>query len=539
MHIPDGYLSPQTCAVLYGAAAPFWVVGARRVRKVVTTRFVPLLALGAAYCFLVMMFNVPVPDGTTAHAVGGVLVAVLLGPWAAVIAVSVALAIQALFFGDGGVLAFGANCFNLAVVMSFAGYGVYRMVLVPGAVDRAEAGDRRWCRRVRRYQPRRALCRGRVRSAARALLEDHLERWSGAVVRAVPPLPDDSDDGGRAPSRRRGRRVRADRGRDHVPPAGQPADPADQSPRSAGAPRRAGRRGTQPGLRGILVGVGATGRAGPARSPGHGRRVRRRSPRRPRSGAVRAHRGANRAAAVRRLLVGTRSCPATTSSTARIPPSATTRPRSSARSSSPAWCSPGSVSRRGAGAAPPVATSNAVTASRGRGLAYECSDRTTTRLAPDWLLRGEVGLCPCGCIGKRRKGGFVAKTLRGLSGLVRRAMFSDDAAARPRSAAATRRAGQGRDPSRSRDRRRVPAVDPRARGAVRRSGRGRRGRAGSRFGSSPGPGLALRADLHRDRRAPRDGERDHDRAPSSCRSAIGSADPSASPRKDSSRPVSS
>ena len=94
----------------------------------VKTRFVPLLAVGAAYCFVVMMFNVPVPDGTTAHAVGGVLVAVLLGPWAAVIAVSVALAIQALFFGDGGVLAFGANCFNMAVVMSFAGYGVYRMI---------------------------------------------------------------------------------------------------------------------------------------------------------------------------------------------------------------------------------------------------------------------------------------------------------------------------------------------------------------------------------------------------------------------------
>jgi cobalt/nickel transport system permease protein len=128
VHIPDGYLSPQTCAVMYGAAAPFWVVGARRVRKVVKTRFVPLLALGAAYCFLVMMFNVPVPDGTTAHAVGAVLIAVLLGPWAAVIAVSVALAIQALFFGDGGVLAFGANCFNMAMVMPFVGYAVYRLL---------------------------------------------------------------------------------------------------------------------------------------------------------------------------------------------------------------------------------------------------------------------------------------------------------------------------------------------------------------------------------------------------------------------------
>jgi cobalt/nickel transport system permease protein len=74
------------------------------------------------------MFNVPIPDGTTAHAVGGVLVAVLLGPWAAVIAVTVALAIQALFFGDGGVLSLGANCLNMAVVMPFVGYGVYRVL---------------------------------------------------------------------------------------------------------------------------------------------------------------------------------------------------------------------------------------------------------------------------------------------------------------------------------------------------------------------------------------------------------------------------
>ena len=89
-------------------------------------RYVPLLAIGAAYCFLVMMFNIPIPDGTTAHAVGAVLIAVLLGPWAAVIAVSIALLIQALFFGDGGVLAYGANVVNMAVIMPFVGYGVYR-----------------------------------------------------------------------------------------------------------------------------------------------------------------------------------------------------------------------------------------------------------------------------------------------------------------------------------------------------------------------------------------------------------------------------
>src|SRR3954454_17620487 len=125
MHIPDGYLSPQTCGALYAASAPVWVTAGRRVKKVVKSRYVPLVAIGAAYCFLVMMFNVPIPDGTTAHAVGGVLVAVLLGPWAAVVAVSVALAIQALFFGDGGVLAFGANAFNMAFVMPMVGYGVY------------------------------------------------------------------------------------------------------------------------------------------------------------------------------------------------------------------------------------------------------------------------------------------------------------------------------------------------------------------------------------------------------------------------------
>jgi cobalt/nickel transport system permease protein len=128
MHIPDGYLSPATCAALYGASVPVWVVAGRRVRNVVKNRYVPLVAIGAAYCVLVMMFNIPVPDGTTAHAVGAVLIAVLLGPWAAVVAVSIALLIQALFFGDGGVLAYGANAFNMAFLMPVVGYAVYRLL---------------------------------------------------------------------------------------------------------------------------------------------------------------------------------------------------------------------------------------------------------------------------------------------------------------------------------------------------------------------------------------------------------------------------
>ncbi|GAA1812207.1 cobalt transporter CbiM [Planosporangium flavigriseum] len=128
MHIPDGYLSPQTCAAAFVVAVPTWAVAANRVTRVVKTRNVPTLAVFAALSFLVMMFNIPIPDGTTAHAVGAVIIAIALGPWAAVIAVSVALLFQALLFGDGGVLAFGANALNLAILMPFIGYGVYRLI---------------------------------------------------------------------------------------------------------------------------------------------------------------------------------------------------------------------------------------------------------------------------------------------------------------------------------------------------------------------------------------------------------------------------
>lgn len=128
MHIPDGYLSPQTCAAGLVVAVPVLAVASTKVRDRVKTRNVPTLAVLAAVCFLVMMFNVPIPDGTTAHAVGGALVAILLGPWAAVIAVSVALAFQALLFGDGGVLSFGVNVFNMAIVLPFVSYGLYRLI---------------------------------------------------------------------------------------------------------------------------------------------------------------------------------------------------------------------------------------------------------------------------------------------------------------------------------------------------------------------------------------------------------------------------
>jgi len=129
VHIPDGYLGPLTAGVLYVVMIPIWYKAAKMVKERMGPRQAPLLAMLAAVSFLVMMFNWPVPDGTTAHMVGGTLIAVLLGPWAAVIAVSVALVIQAFFFGDGGITALGANCFNMAFVLPFVGYYTYRAVL--------------------------------------------------------------------------------------------------------------------------------------------------------------------------------------------------------------------------------------------------------------------------------------------------------------------------------------------------------------------------------------------------------------------------
>jgi cobalt/nickel transport system permease protein len=128
MHIPDGYLGPATCGVFYAVMLPIWTAASNIVKKTLKARQVPMLAIGAAFSFVIMMFNVPIPGGTTGHAVGGVLVAILLGPWAACIAITVALVIQALLFGDGGITALGANCFNMAFVLPFAGYYIYKAI---------------------------------------------------------------------------------------------------------------------------------------------------------------------------------------------------------------------------------------------------------------------------------------------------------------------------------------------------------------------------------------------------------------------------
>ena len=128
MHIPDNYLSPQTCAVMGAAMVPVWTKCVKKVKEEIPRVKIPMIGVGAAFSFLLMMFNVPLPGGTTGHAVGGTLLAILLGPYATCIGVTVALFIQAFIFGDGGILAFGANCFNMAFVLPFVGYSIYKWI---------------------------------------------------------------------------------------------------------------------------------------------------------------------------------------------------------------------------------------------------------------------------------------------------------------------------------------------------------------------------------------------------------------------------
>lgn len=128
MHIPDGYLGPATYGTLFGITAPFWAYSSWKLNRTLKARQAPYLALGAAFSFVIMLFNIPVLGGTTGHAAGTALLAILLGPWAAIIAVSVALIIQALLFGDGGITALGANCFNMAVAGGLTGWAVYRVI---------------------------------------------------------------------------------------------------------------------------------------------------------------------------------------------------------------------------------------------------------------------------------------------------------------------------------------------------------------------------------------------------------------------------
>ena len=125
MHIPDGFLSTTTSVVTWAASAGGIGYAARRVNKELEDRQVPLIGVTAAFIFAAQMLNFTVAGGTSGHLLGGALAAILVGPWAGVLVLTSVLSLQALLFQDGGLLALGANVFNMAIVGVLLGWAVY------------------------------------------------------------------------------------------------------------------------------------------------------------------------------------------------------------------------------------------------------------------------------------------------------------------------------------------------------------------------------------------------------------------------------
>lgn len=129
MHIPDGFISPSTSIAMLAITAPLWWYGFKKVKQNIDSddNASTFLSSMAAFAFMVMMINIPIPGGTSGHAVGMGALAILLGPWAAFFCITIALFFQAVIFGDGGVLAFGANSFAMGFVGAFGSYYFYGM----------------------------------------------------------------------------------------------------------------------------------------------------------------------------------------------------------------------------------------------------------------------------------------------------------------------------------------------------------------------------------------------------------------------------
>jgi cobalt/nickel transport system permease protein len=128
LHIPDGFLNAGTLATTFVISAGGIGNATRVVNKKLGEKHVPLMGIVAAFIFAAQMLNFPIFGGTSGHIIGAALAAILLGPWAAVLIMSSVLIAQCLIFQDGGLLALGANIFNMGIIATFSGYYLYSLV---------------------------------------------------------------------------------------------------------------------------------------------------------------------------------------------------------------------------------------------------------------------------------------------------------------------------------------------------------------------------------------------------------------------------
>ncbi|HET6488280.1 MAG TPA: energy-coupling factor ABC transporter permease [Syntrophales bacterium] len=128
MHIPDGFLSTTTWVSAWTVSAGGLGCCLRQAGREMKDRMVPLMGVLSAFIFAAQMINFPVMGGTSGHLLGGVLAAVLLGPWAGAVVIACVLIFQCLVFQDGGLTALGANILNMALAGTLGGYLVYRVM---------------------------------------------------------------------------------------------------------------------------------------------------------------------------------------------------------------------------------------------------------------------------------------------------------------------------------------------------------------------------------------------------------------------------
>lgn len=125
MHIPDGLLDPKTFGTAWALGGIAVGYAVTKTNKELQERQIPFMGVMAAFIFAAQMINIPIAGGTSGHLIGGMLAAVLLGPWSAAIIITTVLALQAFIFLDGGITVLGANILNMAVIGVLSGYGVY------------------------------------------------------------------------------------------------------------------------------------------------------------------------------------------------------------------------------------------------------------------------------------------------------------------------------------------------------------------------------------------------------------------------------
>jgi cobalamin biosynthesis protein CbiM len=128
MHIPDGFIDIPTSAAFAGLAAAGIAVSLKGARTQLDEKSAPLAGLTAVFIFAVQMLNFPVVAGTSGHLIGAALAAVLVGPWAATLALTVVIIMQAFLFADGGLTALGLSTFNMSIISVWVGYGVFLLV---------------------------------------------------------------------------------------------------------------------------------------------------------------------------------------------------------------------------------------------------------------------------------------------------------------------------------------------------------------------------------------------------------------------------